>query len=330
MSLFQTDPQPSLDAHDPWAPARLYTLENHAGLRVQVLDQGATWVSCSVPMPDGSRREVLLGCADLADYEAQDARLGATIGLDSLDGCDRRRWQLECSTPQMLELSLVSPDGDQGEPGEVVARVRYTLGANLSLEIAHEVTSTRACPVNLASHAYFNLDGDQGCATPSALKQHLQVMAPAWLPTGPDRRPASALQPVDGTGFDLRDLTCLQDAIDTDLTLGVTKGFDHSLALDPECRDALRAAARLLAADGRVVMSIATDLPALHVHTGQNLGTVISRDGFTYSPQAGITLCPQYLPGSASHAVELPHWPDSVVRPGEKRRHCVRYFFDVG
>ncbi len=344
---------------DPWAPARLYTLENAAGLRIQVLDRGATWVSCSVPMMEGTRRELLLGCASLADLQAQGAYLGATVGRyanrvrDSRwhvdgqtfllaanegrhqlhggpDGFDRRTWQVESHTPQRLVLTLVSPDGDQGWPGEVQARVSYTLGSELALEIAFETTTTRACPVNLTHHAYFNLDGDAGAATRSVLQHHLQVLAPAWLPVDAELLPAGELVPVDDTGFDLRELRRIDQAIAAEPALRAGRGFDHALALDPEGADALRAVARLLSADGRVSMSLATDLPALQVYTGQGLAGHPARDGSAYPSHAGIALEPQYLPDSPNHPVAPPHWPDVVLRPGQRRRHVSRMFFDVG
>jgi len=353
----QTDTAATHD--DPWAPARLYTLENAAGLRVQVLDHGATWVSCSVPMMEGRRRELLLGCASLADYQRSRAYLGAIVGryanrvrdsrctIDGQsvelaanegphqlhggpDGYDRRRWTVESHSPQRLVMSLVSPDGDQGWPGEVQARVSYTLGADLALEIAFETTTSRACPVNLTHHAYFNLDGDAGEATPSALRQHLQVLAPAWLPVGADLLPSAELQPVDDSGFDLRELRRLDEAIASDPRLQAGGGYDHALALDPACADALHAAVRLLSGDGRVAMSLATDLPGLQIYSGQGLAGHPARDGSAYPAHAGIALEPQYLPDSPNHPVAPPHWPDVVQRPGTLRRHVSRMFFDVG
>lgn len=349
----------STSSDDPWAPARLHTLENAAGLRIQVLDRGATWVSCSVPMMEGNRRELLLGCASLADYVRQPGYLGATVGRyanrirDSRctvdgqtielapnegrhqlhggpDGFDRRIWQVESHTSQRLVLTLVSPDGDQGWPGEVQARVSYTLGSELALEIAFETTTSRACPVNLTHHAYFNLDGDAGEATRSVLQHHLQVLAPAWLPVDADLLPAGELEPVDDTGFDLRELRRIDQAIAAEPVLQAGRGFDHALALDPDCADALRAAARLLSSDGRVSMSLATDLPALQVYSGQGLAGLPARDGTVYPAHAGIALEPQYLPDSPNHPVAPPHWPDVVQRPGQRRRHVSRMFFDVG
>jgi aldose 1-epimerase len=246
------------------------------------------------------------------------------------DGWDRRTWTVESHTPQRLVLSLVSPDGDQGWPGEVQARVSYTLGQDLALEIAFETTVSRACPVNLTHHAYFNLDGDAGEATPNVLQHHLQVLAPAWLPVGADLLPSGGLAPVDDSGWDLRELRRLDQAIAAEPALQLGRGYDHALALDPACADALRAAVRLLSSDGRVAMSLATDLPALQVYSGQGLAGVPARDGSAYPAHAGIALEPQYLPDSPNHPVEPPHWPDVVQRPGTRRRHVSRMFFDVG
>ncbi|EJS89287.1 galactose-1-epimerase, partial [Pasteurella multocida subsp. multocida str. Anand1_cattle] len=59
-------------------PFQLVTLSNAKGMSIQVMDWGATWLSCKVPVQN-QLREVLLGC-QLEDYPKQQVYLGATIG----------------------------------------------------------------------------------------------------------------------------------------------------------------------------------------------------------------------------------------------------------
>lgn len=342
---------------DPTAfvPARVLALANSAGLRLQVMDRGATWLTCSLPLPDGSRRELLLGCASLADYQRQGAYLGATVGRyanriaqarfmlegravpllanegphqlhGGPDGFDKRPWQVEAHDPLRLVLTLTSPDGDQGFPGELHARVSYLLGDDLSLEIRFEATTSRACPVNLTHHAYFNLDGEAGAHTGSCLQHTLQVAAEGWWPVDGGLIPLGATEPVAGSGFDLRTPRPLAQAIASDTVLQASHGFDHCLRLDAGCADLGTPAAELVSADGRVRMLLATDQPALQVYSGQGLAGTPARDGGVYGPHAGIALEPQFAPDSPNHAAS-DDWPDCVLQPGQRylRRSVLRF-----
>nr|WP_269840400.1 galactose-1-epimerase [Paucibacter sp. M5-1]MCZ7883054.1 galactose-1-epimerase [Paucibacter sp. M5-1] len=239
---------------DRYAPAQVFSLSNAAGLRIAVMDYGATWLSCTLPLPDGGRRELLLGCADLAEYQRQTYYLGATIGrftnrirdarfeLDGRevqllpnvgthqlhggpDSFDRRVWQPKLHEERRLLLSLVSPDGDQGYPGELQAHVSYELGDDLSMTICFEARCSAPCPVGLTHHAYFNLDGDRGGDTGSALRQRLRVAADQWLPVDGQMQPAAELAPVEGTGFDLREGRSLFETIAADPLLRCAGGW---------------------------------------------------------------------------------------------------------
>lgn len=131
-------------------PYRLLTLRNSAGMVVTLMDWGATLLSARVPMPDGSVRETLLGCASPEQYVNQSAYLGASVGryanriaksafeLDgerySLlssqgenqlhggpEGFDKRRWKIVQQNDREVLFSLDSRDGDQGFPGNLTA-----------------------------------------------------------------------------------------------------------------------------------------------------------------------------------------------------------------
>jgi len=329
--------------------ARLFTLENAAGLRIQVMDHGATWVSCSVPLPDGSRREVLLGCDSLADYQRQTAYLGATIGryanrignsrfvLDGQPyqltanegknklhggpaGFDRRVWQLESHSAVELVMSLVSEEGDQGFPGQMTTFVKYTLGDDLSVRIGFEATVTAPCPVNLTNHAYFNLDGD--AADGDCRAHRLRIAAQEFLPVDAECIPTGERRPVAGTGFDFRQPQRVDEALMRDEQQQLTRGYDHSYWLDASCADGSQPAAELESGDGRVSLQLYTRLPGLQFYSGNYLAGTPARNG-EYRQHAGLALEPQFSPDSPNH----PEWPDCVLRPGQRYQQELRYRF---
>ena len=328
---------------------RLFTLENTAGLRIQVMDHGATWVSCSVPLADGSRREVLLGCASLASYQSQTAYLGATIGryanrirdarfvLDGVThqlvpneganqlhggpaGFDRRVWQVESHAVTELVMSLVSEAGDQGYPGRMDASVHYALGDDLSVRITMQATVTQACPVNMTQHAYFNLDGD--AADADCRPHRLRIAARSFLPVNTQSIPIGERRAVGGTGFDFREPQTVGEALLRDEQQQLTQGYDHSYWLDAGCADGSRPAAEVQAGDGRVSLQLFTSLPGLQFYSGNHLAGTPARVGH-YVKHAGLALEPQYPPDSPNH----PEWPSCVLRPGERYQQTVRYRF---
>ena len=58
-----------------------------------------------------------------------------------------------------VKLSCVSPDGEEGFPGEVNTTVTYELTDDNELVIDYTATSTKQTPINLTNHSYFNLAG---------------------------------------------------------------------------------------------------------------------------------------------------------------------------
>lgn len=332
--------------------APLFALENAAGLRIQVMAYGAAWVSCSVPLPGGSRREVLLGCASLGDYQRQMAYLGACIGryanrirgarfeLDGRThtllpnegpnqlhggpvGFDKRVWQMQSQSDIELVLSLASEDGDQGFPGRMETTVRYALGDDLSVHVGFDASVTAPCPVNLTQHAYFNLDGD--AAEGDCRPHRLRIAAHQFLPVGDGSIPTGERCAVAGTGFDFRQPRTVGDALLRDEQQRLTQGYDHAYWLDAACADGTRPAAEVEAGDGRVSLQLYTRLPALQFYSGNYLAGTPARTG-EYVKHAGLALEPQFAPDSPNH----PEWPSCVLRPGERYRQVLRYRFVAG
>ncbi len=331
----------------------MITLESTAGLRITLLPYGATWASCRVPMGNGFEREVLLGCPDVAAYRAHTTYLGATIGrfanrlrdahlridgadytLDANDGCHclhggrsgfgRREWAIEDLAANRVRLSIASPDGDGGFPGQMTAEAIYSVaGDDLAVTIEYLAAVDRPCPVSLTNHAYFNLDGDGV----DARRHTLQLASERFLPIDADGLPRGPIETVRGSPFDFTNPATLDRLSEAHPQLQLNRGYNHAFLLDARCRDLARPAAELVSGDGRLALQMFTSLPALQVYGGNYLAGAPSRDGGTYADYAGIALEAEFPPDSPHH----PEWPeaDCILRPGRVYRQRVRYQFVV-
>jgi aldose 1-epimerase len=321
------------DGHE----VRLLTIGAEPGPVVEVLTLGAAVHRLTVGCGDGERRNVVLGHPDVAERLASGDYIGGVIGryanriaggrftLDGRDvevrthdrgnslhggpeGFDVRRWDVESHDADELVLSLVSPDGDQGFPGTVSARVRYQVEGQ-TVRVTLEATTDATTVVNLTNHAYFNLDGE-GAGTIDG--HELLVEADDVTPIDGTGIPSGGHSPVDGTPFDFRTPTQIGPAIRTEHPQVVdAHGIDHNFVV----RGAgLRRAATLKSARTRTVVELWTDQPGLQVYTGNFLdGTRRSTGGGRYRQGDGVALEPQLFPDSPNR----PGWPSATLRPGE-------------
>ena len=281
-------------------------------LQVDLLPLGARITAVRVPLPDGSRRDVVLRLGTRAEYLACDDFLGATVGrvanrvrggrfeLDGVryqlplndrgntlhggpDGFDRRDWTVVSAEPRRAVLELVSPDGDQGFPGTLTVRAAYEVEGR-ELRTTYAATTDAPTVVNLSSHPYWNLAGPG-----QPVEAHrLEVEARQYLPVDDTGVPEGLPEPVGGTPYDLT------------VPMPLAPGFDHCWLLEGQL-GRLRPAAVL--EGGGLRLELSTDQPALQVYTG----------GGRWN---GIALEPQHAPDSPNH----PEWPSTVLRPGEEYR----------
>ncbi|HEX3995525.1 MAG TPA: aldose epimerase family protein [Acetobacteraceae bacterium] len=330
-------------------PATLFTLEN-SHLRVRITDFGGRMVSIEAPDRNGIRDHVLLGFDDVAAYSDHGGSFGCLLGryanriagaAFTLDGqtfplsknsgdltlhggavgFNRLFWTVASAKTDpvpTLILNLVSPDGDQGFPGEVTAQATYRLDAD-SLSLALEARTTRPTVINLSAHPYFNLGGP---ACGDVLGHEATIAADAFLPTDAEQLPSGEIRPVAGTPFDFRTPTLLGARIrqpDPQLYHGL--GYDHCFVLrthDPAMRVHDPATGR--------VLEIHTDQPGLQVYTGNKLtGTFAGHGGVVYRQSAGLALEPQDFPDAPHH----PNFPSTTLRPGEVYHRTIRYRFGI-
>lgn len=332
-------------------PARLHTLENET-LRVRVTDYGARLVSIEAPDRGGARGHVLLGLDSAQAYAAAGGSFGAVLGrcanriggagftLDGRDyrleanegantlhggshGFGQQAWVVREAGGTVLELGLLSPDGDGGFPGTLQASARYSLhGGTLRLELG--AVTDAPTVVNLSAHPYFNLGGS---ARHDILGHELTVMAGRFLPTRVDQVPTGELRPVDGTVFDFRSPVAFGARVfDADPQLMPGRGYDSCLVVDGT-PGVLRPAARVRDPRSGRTLEVRSTQPGLQVYSGNSLdGSVVGWDGVTLRQSSGFALEPENFPDAPNQ----PGFPSAVLRPGEAYSEVIEYAFGVG
>lgn len=313
--------------------------------RVVLTDLGARILELHAPDRDGVLADVVLGRKSYDELPRDPYYFGVTAGryanriregrfeIDGTEyavtrnegqnhvhggplGFDTYVWSTDLDADNdSVTFSRRSPDGEEGYPGTLDARVIYTLDGG-ALEIRIEAETDRPTIVNLVNHAYFNLAGhDSG----TVLDQLLQVDASAYTPVDAELLPTGEILSVDGTAFDFRTEMPIGkniDAVDN-------AGYDHNWVLDG---DGMRQVATLTdAASGRR-LTLVTDQPGIQVYAGGYLeGASAKGDLETYAAFAGVTAEMQTFPDSINH----PHFPQRVLREGETYVNVVRYEFSA-
>ncbi|HTT36420.1 MAG TPA: aldose epimerase family protein [Burkholderiales bacterium] len=328
----------------------LFILDNGRGVEARITNFGGIIVSLFAPDRYGHRRDILLGFQDALGFAQNKPYFGALIGryanrianarfvLDGrtvqlaandgnnhlhggIVGFDRVVWKarpLEEEGPA-LELKYHSPDGEEGYPGNLDVTVVYTLTLAGALEIRYEAVTDRPTPVNLTSHAYFNL-GD----SPDILGHELRLNASFFLPVNAGLIPTGELRKVDGTPFDFR----LPAAIGPRLTaddeqLRLARGIDHTFVIDKKEGELATAAEVYDRASGRA-MRVRTTEPGIQLYTGNFLdGTIVGKGGRAYRARAALCLEAQHFPDSPNQA----RFPSTILRPGEVYRQTTVYDF---
>ena len=308
-------------------------LRSEAGATASILTIGAAIRALEVPLRDGTRRSVVLGLETAPEYADNPGHLGVMVGrvanrigggrfrLDGREvvlpindggrntlhggpiGFTRRIWRIVGATATTVDLALTSPDGEEGWPGRVEARLRYALEGT-ALAITAEATSDAPTPVNLANHAYLTLSGGDDC------RDHLlRIAAEFHTPVDDAMIPTGAVAPVAGTRFDFRAARPIGGDYDINFVLAGAPGE-------------IARAAEVTAPDGRLRLEVETDQPGLQLYTAQWLGEAVV-GGRRVGARGGFCLEAQGLVDAPNKR----HFPSVTLRPGATYRHATIYRF---
>lgn len=324
----------------------LYTLTNKSGASIEVLSYGGIIRQILMPDRTGKLGSICLGYETLNDYLTDTVYLGVLVGRyanriangkfnllgkeytlainntpnhlhGGIEGFHRKLWQVVAldnpDTPAM-ELTCQSADMEEGYPGEVSTRVRYTLTADNRLIIDYSATTTKTTVINLTHHAYFNLNPEAA----TIHNQTLKLMADQITEMNEFSIPTGKLINVGGTAFDfLAPKPIGQDLLSVD-------GYDHNFVVNGSNGQDLRPAAIAYdKASGRRMEMFTTE-PGVQFYTSNYFDS--SRKGIggkVFERFGAFCLEAQHYADSPNQ----PHFPTTILEPGKTYSQRTIYAF---
>lgn len=319
-----------------------WTLENRAGAKVKILTLGGIIAELWLPDRNGKMDDVVCGFDSVEGYLTGGGYQGALIGrygnrigdgkftlngktytlaknergishLHGGDkGFDQKLWDAEPHSGEgfdSLTLRTVSPDGEEGYPGNLSVAVTYTFTDDNTLSIVYEADTDADTPVNMTNHAYYNLSG---YGAGDVLSQRLFIDAEHYDAVDDRLIPVGKPVPVAGTEFDFT------------TPRAIKQGYDHNFVLRPA--EGMRKAAQLWDdASGRT-LELYTDMPSLQLYTACMMdGKVPFKGGVPQRPLHALCLETQYAPDTPNR----PYMPQCTLRAGEHMRHETVFKFGV-
>lgn len=329
-----------------------YRLTNASGAYAEVSTLGGCLLSIVVPDRNGVLSDVLLG------YQSVDAmrldqcymgrligRFGNRIGAAQFElngktyslakndgenhlhggnhGFDQKIWDAKIDGEELI-LSLKSPDGDEGYPGELNVKVVYSFTDEQTLRIRYEAVCDQDTIINLTNHAYFNLAGPS-CM--DLLSQSIQIEADLFTEVSSEACiPTGRLLPVEGTPFDLRTLKRIADGLqegENDIQMRYGNGYDHNFVIK-DWDGKLRLAATVVDEKSGRKMKVYTDQPGIQFYGGNFIkGDQLGKCGVPYQRRQGFCLETQHFPDSIHHS----NFPSCVLKKGDTYHTVTEYRF---
>jgi aldose 1-epimerase len=337
----------------------LYTLTNPNGLIAKITNYGAILTELHLPDNQGKLDDVVLGFDTLKDYFAANRYLyfGAVVGRvanriedarfslngqnynlaanatphhihGGIKGFDKVVWDAEpinSSQGQALKLTYLSPDGEEGYPGNLKVTSIYTLTNDNELKLEMTATTDQPTPINLVNHSYWNLAGhDHG----NILGQYLTIDAEQYTPTDRQGIPTGKIKSVKNTPYDFTQPQLIKEGIyqlKKTLKQSYRGGYDLNYVLNGKS-DKLKLAATMYEPKSGRVMELRTNQPGMQFFSGNfdELPTK-GKNGVVYKRHQGLCLETQHFPNSVNQS----NFPSVILRPGETYRHLMVYKFNT-
>jgi len=333
----------------------LFTLTNAMGMEVKITNYGGIVVSLTAPDRNRTFADVVLGFNDLESYLKGHPYFGSIIGRygnriakgtfslngvayklavnngpnhlhGGIKGFDKIVWTPTPNTTRhaaALSLTYVSKDGEEGYPGNLNAKVVYTLTNNNELRIDYTATTDKDTVINLTHHSYFNLAGE---GNGDILSHQVQLRAIRYLPTDATSIPTGEIRSVSRSPFDFVMSRAIGERINqNDQQLQFGSGYDHNWIVNGK-PGVLRHAARVYDPTTGRIMDVRTTEPGIQFYTGNFLdGTLTGKSGKPYPRRSGFCLETQHYPDSPNQ----PKFPTTTLRKGQTYKSTTIYHFLV-
>ena len=322
---------------------KLFTLKNNNGMEVCITNFGGRVVSLTVPDKENKPTDVVLGYDNIAqyadtvnspsDYGSSVGRYANRIGKGKLtvngktyqlpqnnfghclhggpSGWMYQVYDAKQPNDSTLQLTIVSPDGDNGFPGKVTATTTYTVRSNNTLDIVFQATTDKETVVNMTNHSYFNLNGDP---SKEGMDMVLYINADKYTPADSTYMTTGEIKPVEGTPMDFRKPHAIEETIKDTSFDQIKYASDKTVA------------ASLYSPKTGILLEMFTNEPGVQVYTGNFQGTgVTCKKGIKYPKHVSVCLESQKYPDSPNKK----NWPSPYLKPGEKYYSHVAYKFSI-
>ena len=325
-----------------------FEMSNGNGMSIRVLDLGCTVQSIIVPDRNGKPTDVVLGYDDVISYENGSCFYGAVVGRCAnriknarfvLDG---KEYLLEKNEGENnnhgiynkrifdahtedgdLVLRYLSPDMEEGYPGNLSVEVRYSLTEDNALEINYKVTTDAPTIVNLTNHSYFNLNGPDGS---TVLDHKLWLNSSPFTEYDETFAQTGKIISVENTPLDFREEQVIGARFDDDYPqFRVCTGYDHNMVLDGK-EGELKPIGTAKSEKTGICLEAFTTEPAIQLYSGNYIQfdpVQKGKYGIRYPKNAGLCMEAQHYPDSINH----PEFPSTILRPGEVYRQKTIYRF---
>ena len=330
---------------------KIFHLENKSGAYAEVTDFGAILVKVCVPDKDGTLTDVVLGYDDLASYEVNGCFFGSTIGRNGNriggakfsvngkevvlaqnendnnlhsgpDGFEKKLWKVaEISDDKnSVIFNRISPDGENGFPGEFDVSVKYEFTEDNELRIHYQGICDEPTVANMTNHSYFNLAGH---ASGTIDNQILQINSEFYTPNDSECMPTGEVLSVMGTPFDFRAPKPIGQDINADFEqIEMFGGYDHNFAISGR---GYRLCAIAKCLENGITMEVYTDKPGVQLYTSNGLPEGIYKEGAKYSTHQAFCLETQYFPNGMKNS----HFIAPILKVGDEYNFTTEYKFIV-
>ncbi len=326
---------------------KLYRITNNKGAYVEISDLGASIVSVVVPDKNGNLTDICLSYSTYKGFKEGEEYFGGTIGRHAgriargrftlngkkyqlpinngvnhlhggPNGYSRRVWSSYIKLGKVY-MSLISPDMDEGYPGEVKVTVIFSFDDDNNLKIEYEATTNKDTILNLTNHVYFNLNGE---GNPSILDNYLYINADRYIPIDNTLIPVKGTKSVTNTPFDFRKFKQIgEDITKPSVQLGRAIGYDHSFVINSN------PAVVAYSTQTGIKLTVSTTYPILHFYSGNyiNLTEDETKSHTPYPYRCGFALETQ----GYNDAINHPEYPQNTLRAGEIYHASTTYTFSL-
>ncbi|PCI51756.1 MAG: galactose-1-epimerase [Alphaproteobacteria bacterium] len=311
--------------------AQLYRIRNANGIELAVTNLGCIITELHTPDRHGQMGDIVLGYDTAQAYYQDTSHMGSIAGryagriaygrctIDNKPvkisqnhgqhhlhgghrGFNKKLWHSEIISGlgnSGISFHLISPDADEGYPGELDVKVQYILNDDDSLHVTYRATTSKTTVINLTQHSYFNLSAN----AVSSIDDHLlTIPATQVLDCDKDLIPTGKFNDVENTPLDFRKPRKLVGEYDPTYILA-----------DRRTEDSHFAACLSHPPSGRTI-NVFTDQPSVQLYTAYNLtNELMGKGSIPYGPHQSVCLETQNFPDAPNHS----HFPSAILEAGE-------------